>query len=50
MMSEQKKIGNDTNNKDKEIKDVKAFINKTRIQNETLKKIISRINKEKNNN
>ncbi|MCK5775902.1 MAG: hypothetical protein KAH25_07000 [Bacteroidales bacterium] len=52
MKVEKKKLGNITKIKDKDfkdvdVKDVKAFINKTRIQNEALKKIIWRLNKNK---
>ena len=52
MMTEKINSGNNTKIKDEDFKDVdakdvKAFINKTRIQNEALKKIIWRLNKNK---
>jgi len=37
-----------TQNQEKDLDDVKAFIEKTKIQNETLKKIITSLNKDKN--
>ncbi len=44
MISEQKNISENIDKKEAEIKNVKAFVNKTRIQNEALKKIILRLN------